>query len=171
MSARYTVVTGPAVTEALAPGALADVVDVKLPEELEAGKWITGEIHVKNIGDARGKIASLLHTLWDDKFYGGWLEVDPGVTVKFMLEEGLIEMPEEDALIEIYGGVLLDGWDKFRQDDATSWTVKLYVPPVWPWWWPIAAVGGGATLIAVVGAVAMEERRKETELMMLMARR
>jgi len=171
MSTRYRAVR-PTMVIALASGAVAKIVEVRLPEELEAGEYITGSVFVDNVGDARGKIGSLLHTLWDDQWYGGWLEADPGARIEFRVtaEETAIVMPEEDAEMEILAGVLLDGWDQFRRDDTASWTIKLYVPEVWPWWWPIAAVGGGVALITVVGVVAYQERKREEMLMMMLMR-
>jgi len=154
----------------VATGAQARIVEVKLPRELEAG-WITGSVFVDNVGDETGKIASLIHTLWDDRWYGAWLEAPPGYRVEFRVPDGLISMPDRDAEMELLAGVLLDGWEKFRQDDMRSWTVKKLVPEVWPWWWTIAAVSGSAALIAVVGVIAYQERKREEELMMMLMRR
>jgi hypothetical protein len=166
---RYFTVEKPAITRVmLAPGAVAKIVDVKLPTELEPGKWITGSVFVDNVGDAKGKIASLIHTLWDEKWYGAWVEVSPTTRVEFTVPEGLIKMPDQDAGMEILAGVLLDGWDKFRRDDMRTWTVKKLVPPVWPEWWWIAALGGGVALIVVVGVVAYQERQREEMLMMML---
>ena len=161
----------PVITRALIPGAKASTVEVRLPEELEPGKSITGSVFVDNVGDAPGKIGSLIHCLWDDEWYGGYIvNVPPGGRCEFTVPEGLIEMPDQDANMKILGGVLQDGWEAFRQDDEVSWTVKKLVPEVpWPRWiW--AGAAGGASLIVVVGAVAYQEDRRRQEMMMLLAR-
>jgi len=167
---RFVAVGRPVITRvALAPGAQAKIVEVRLPEELEAGRWITGSVSVDNVGDAKGKIACLIHTLWDDQYYGGWVEADPTQRVEFTVPENLIKMPDRDAEMEILAGVLLDGWEKFRRDDARSWTVKL--AEVWPWWWILAAGAGGVALITVAGVIIYQERRREEQLMLMLLRR
>jgi len=150
-------------------GQTGKIVEVNLPEELEAGQWITGSISVKNVGDAYEKLACLIHTLWDDAYYGAWQLVGPGVVVTVTIPEELIRMPGEDAEIEIYGGVLLDGWDTFRRDDMRTHTVKLKaVAPLE--WWMLAAIAGGAALLLVGGAVAYQEHRRREELMLMLMR-
>jgi len=167
-----TLTQQPVESPKLTSGAVAKIVEIDLPRQLDPGSWITGSIYVDNVGDERGKIACVIHTLWDDRWYGGWVEADPTKRVRFDVPTELIQMPDEDARMEILAGVLLDGWDRFRKDDERSWTVEKRVPPeLFPWWWMLA-LGGGAACVAVVGGIVwVQERRREEELMLLLAKR
>jgi len=80
------------------PGeAKASIVSIDLPTELEAGKWITGYIYVKNVGTASGTIKLLITTQWDGKQYYGLGAADVNQTIGFYIPEGTIQMPNQDA--------------------------------------------------------------------------
>jgi hypothetical protein len=107
--------------KAAAAGAKAKIIEVSLPSELEAGKWITGYVVVANIGDARGLIRLYLTTLWDGARYRGEATIDPNKAVQFTIPEGLIKMPNQDATIK------LEACHDDTVDDTRTHVIKLKV--------------------------------------------
>jgi len=81
------------------------IVSIDLPSELSAGKWVTGEIVVRNDGEA-DSLALIIETVWDGELYGtNWngVAVQPGQEAIVTIPEGVIKMPNQDATIKIYG--------------------------------------------------------------------
>ena len=87
----------------------ASITNINLPDELQAGEWITGYIDVKNIGTIEDNLRILITTEWDNKQYQGSASVPVGYALRIDIPEGLITMPEVDAIITIEGQHLEDG--------------------------------------------------------------
>ena len=84
------------------PEGKAVIVNVDLPTELAAGEWITGSITLRNDGGA-DTMALVLNTMWDNKLYGAVFDLAAGGSTSVGLEAGIIAMPNQDAVIDIYG--------------------------------------------------------------------
>ncbi len=87
----------------------ASITNINLPDELQIGEWITGYIDVKNIGTIEDNLRILITTEWDNKQYQGSASVPVGYALRIDIPEGLITMPEVDAIITIEGQHLEDG--------------------------------------------------------------
>lgn len=87
------------------PEGVGHIPTIDLPVELDAGAWITGEITIRNDGEADG-LALVFKTEWDGKLFGtnfGRIIFSPGQTGGAVLSEGMVAMPGEDATITVYG--------------------------------------------------------------------
>ena len=82
---------------------------IDLPSELEAGAFITGLIKIKNIGEATDDLRLLVIPEWTDVQYGRDAQVAVGGTLAVSIIEGLLVMPDKDAIIVMKGQHLEDG--------------------------------------------------------------
>jgi len=97
---------------------------IDLPEELEAGKWITGKIFMYI--QATGKATLDIVTVWNGRKYRTEWIAKAGGYYCVVIPARLIRMPEEDAKLEF---TVIDA--KGGRDFET-WIVKLKVPEVVP---------------------------------------
>jgi len=81
---------------------LVAVQEINLPAELEAGAWITGNIKVQNLGET-DTVRVWVTTEWDGKNYKGETELVAGGIFTLNVNEGLIVMPQVDAVIKVEG--------------------------------------------------------------------
>ena len=99
--------------------------DVSLPTELAAGAWITGSVAIINNGVA-DTMAFVLITKWDGKAYGAVFDLAEDANVIIAINSGLIAMPNQDAVIDLYachaqpGGEFNIGGTEFKIDDIKT---------------------------------------------------
>ena len=87
----------------------AEIIEVTLPNELTAGSWITGTVRAKNAGSVEDDLKILITTEWDGKKYKGEGSVPVGWALRVTIPEGLIVMPDIDAVITIEAQHLENG--------------------------------------------------------------
>jgi len=74
------------------------IVKLELPAELYEGEWITGKVHIKNVGDATGEFRMTIWAYWEGRWYvSKSYDIPPGSTFVFEIVEGELKMPGEDA--------------------------------------------------------------------------
>ena len=78
------------------------VTEVNLPDELDEGELILGNVRVKNIGDIKDIIRCKITTGWDGALYqsSSLLDVDSSKRIYFMEHTGVV-MPARDAMMTI----------------------------------------------------------------------
>ena len=82
---------------------------LELPDRLHAGEWITGRIVIRNDGDGGGTCRVIILTVWDGSIYGTKeAYLNPGQELEAIISEGVIKMPETDAVMEIRAEHLKD---------------------------------------------------------------
>lgn len=104
-----------------------DITGVDFPAELVAGAVITGSISFINTGEA-DTFAVILHTGWDDRYYGTTFNLGRGGggTITFREADSPLIMPNQDAHITVYGchaqpgGEFLIDSTEFKIDDTVE---------------------------------------------------
>lgn len=105
---------------------IGTVAAIDLPDQLDAGAWITGSLTIRNDGGA-DSLAVVFKTEWDGRLFGtnfGGATLDPGQTGKATISEGSIKMPSQEAAVTIYGchqeagGEFIIGGVPYKVDDT-----------------------------------------------------
>jgi len=87
----------------------AEITEISLPSELSEGVWITGYIIVTNIGGATADLKCIVTTEWDSKEYEATGTIHSGGILKPTISSGLIQMPNQDAVMTIRAYHYKDG--------------------------------------------------------------
>ena len=88
----------------------ASIIEVNLPDELEAGDLIIGYFRIKNIGTVEDDMRILVTTMWNGSRYSGWNTVPVNSVLRYaIIDTHNIRMPNQDAIIKIEGQHKKDG--------------------------------------------------------------
>ena len=87
----------------------AEIIEVSLPSELVAGSWITGTVRAQNVGTVEDDLRILITTEWNGKQYQGNGSVPIDYALRVTISEGVVTMPDIDAVITIEAQHLENG--------------------------------------------------------------
>lgn len=105
-------------------GPKGDVTEINLPDTLEEGEIITGNVKITNIGDITASFRCRFITEWNSsKYLTEETELTPGATLTAVTPYGDITMPNLDAIIKIQAErhyVVIAHTDQWEIDDTKS---------------------------------------------------